>query len=187
MKKFKFAAADVAIGAVVSILVLGVFYMNWADGLESKLYDFRASLRAKGKAGDKVVLIGIDDKSIAEIGRYPWPRSYMAEMIDQLSEAGAEVIGLDIFFNNAELNPGLQKVRDLSAKYKADVAQITEKSKTAKTPLSDVVTTLDQAATIWITTKSFLPHSPSPKKLCCLCFSLKGRESGKAGKRFPTM
>ena len=86
MKKFKFAAADVAIGAVVSVLVLGVFYMNWADGLESKLYDFRASLRAKGKAGDKVVttggiigtitavrdtsfLIRSADKSILEIAR----------------------------------------------------------------------------------------------------------------------
>src|SRR5437899_10107676 len=124
MKKFKFAAADVAIGAVASILVLGIFYMNWADGLESKLYDFRAKLRSKGKAGDKVVLIGIDDKSIAEIGRYPWPRSYMAGMVDQLSEAGAEVIGLDIFFNNAELNPVLQKVRDLSDYKKAYVTYI---------------------------------------------------------------
>jgi CHASE2 domain-containing sensor protein/tRNA A-37 threonylcarbamoyl transferase component Bud32 len=185
MKKFKFAAADVAIGAVVSVLVLGVFYMNWADGLESKLYDFRASLRAKGKAGDKVVLVGIDDKSISEIGRYPWPRSYMAEMVDQLSEAGAEVIGLDIFFNNAELNPGLQKVRDLSAKYKADAALITEKNKNAKTPLTDVVASLDQAATELDNDEKLAASLAFSQKAVLPMFFTEGQGIGKSGKKIP--
>src|ERR687886_264052 len=109
MKKFQFAWLDVAIGAAVSIAVLLLFTFNWADGLENKLYDMRASLRAKGKAGDRVVLVAIDDKSQAEIGRWPWPRSYMAEMVDQLTESGAEVIGLDMVFDKPELNPGLDK------------------------------------------------------------------------------
>src|SRR5215472_2851135 len=94
MAKSKFAVADVAIGAVVSLLVLLAFYMQWADPMEQKLYDVRAKIRAKQNAGDTVVLVGIDDQSIREIGRWPWPRTYMAEMIDQLSDAGAKVIGL---------------------------------------------------------------------------------------------
>ena len=81
MAKSKFAWADVALGAVVSLLVLLTFWMQWADGVESRFYDARAKLRARAKAAENVVLVGIDDASIRRIGRWPWPRSYMAEMV----------------------------------------------------------------------------------------------------------
>jgi len=113
MAKLKFAWTDVLLGAVVSLVVMLVFWMNWADGLESKLYDARARMRARAKSGENVVLIGIDDRSIREIGRWPWPRSYIAEMIDQLAEAKAKVIGVDILFSDAELNPGLVEVKNM--------------------------------------------------------------------------
>src|SRR5258706_6361024 len=122
MKKFQFAWLDVAIGAAVSICVLLLFTFHGADGLENKLYDMRAKMRSRGKAGDKVVLVAIDDKSQAEIGRWPWPRNYMAEMVDQLTESGAEVIGLDMVFDKPELNPGLDKIRDLAKSYEEQAA-----------------------------------------------------------------
>jgi serine/threonine-protein kinase len=119
MGKRRFAWADVVLGAVVSLLVLGVFWLNLADGLEGKLYDMRARLRAGAKGADNVVLIGIDDDSIRTIGRWPWPRSYMAEMVNKLAENQAKVIGIDILLSNAELNPGLDEVRKLKAEYAA--------------------------------------------------------------------
>jgi CHASE2 domain-containing sensor protein/tRNA A-37 threonylcarbamoyl transferase component Bud32 len=123
MKRFRLHWADVAIGAVVSILMLAVFQFGWSDGLENKLYDVRARMRAAAKVSDQVVIVGIDDDSIREIGRYPWPRNYMAEMVDRLSEAGAKVIGLDILYSDAELNPGLAKVKELAAAYEAKAAE----------------------------------------------------------------
>jgi CHASE2 domain-containing sensor protein/tRNA A-37 threonylcarbamoyl transferase component Bud32 len=117
MGKSKFAWTDVALGVVVSLLVLLVFWMNLADGLEGKLYDMRARLRAGAKTADNVVLVGIDDDSIKSIGRWPWPRSYMAEMVNKLSEDQAKVIGLDVLFSNAEINPGLVEVRKLKEDY----------------------------------------------------------------------
>src|SRR3954447_113491 len=119
MVKRKFAWADCALGAVVSLLVLGVFWMNLAEGLEGKLYDMRARLRAGAKGAENVVLIGIDDDSIKAIGRWPWPRSYMAEMVNKLAENQAKVIGLDVLFTNAEINPGLEMIRGLKAEYAA--------------------------------------------------------------------
>lgn len=121
MAKPKFHWADVALGAVVSLVVLFIFWMQWAEGLEGKLYDIRARLRAGAKTAENVVLVGIDDDSIRQIGRWPWPRSYMAEMVDQLAEAQAKVIGLDIFFSDAELNPGLVEVRKIKDAYAAKV------------------------------------------------------------------
>jgi serine/threonine-protein kinase len=119
MGKRKFAWADVALGAVVSLLVLGVFWMNLAEGLEGKLYDMRARLRAGAKGAENVVLIGIDDDSIKAIGRWPWPRSYMAEMVNKLAENQAKVIALDIFISNPEINPGLEEVHKLKEEYAA--------------------------------------------------------------------
>ena len=109
MAKPKFAWADCATGLIVSLLVLLTFYRGWADGIEGKFYDMRARMRARAKTADNVVLVGIDDQSIRQIGRWPSPRVYIAAMVDQLAEAAAKVIGLDIFFSDAELNPGLQE------------------------------------------------------------------------------
>jgi len=75
MGKKKFAWTDVALGVVISLLILLTFWMQWADGLEGKMYDMRAKLRARAKGAENVVLVGIDDDSIRQIGRWPWPRS----------------------------------------------------------------------------------------------------------------
>ncbi len=133
--KRKIAWADVAIGAVVSLVVLFLFFFHWADGMEFKLYDMRAKLRAHSQASDNIILVGIDDQSIREIGRWPWPRSYMASMIDQLSNAGAKVIGVDVFFSDKELNPGLDEIRALAQvvaqkKGAADIEQLLNDSAT---------------------------------------------------------
>ena len=64
MAKKKFAWTDVALGVVVSLLILLTFWMQWADGIEGKLYDMRAKLRAQAKGAENVVLIGIEDDRI---------------------------------------------------------------------------------------------------------------------------
>lgn len=43
-----------------------------------------------------IVIVAIDDKSLAALGRWPWPRSRHAELINRLSAGGARVIGLDL-------------------------------------------------------------------------------------------
>ena len=45
-----------------------------------------------------VVLVMIDDQSLRTYGRWPWSRTTIAQLVRQLDEAGAQVIGLDILF-----------------------------------------------------------------------------------------
>jgi CHASE2 domain-containing sensor protein len=45
---------------------------------------------------DSLVLIAIDEDSLARIGRWPWPRTVHVAMLRKLTDAGAKVIGLDI-------------------------------------------------------------------------------------------
>lgn len=50
------------------------------------------------EARKEIVILGIDDKSLQEIGAWPWDRSVFSKVIDQLSNAGARVIGIDVLF-----------------------------------------------------------------------------------------
>ena len=48
-----------------------------------------------------IVIVGIDDASLAEFGKWAeWPRSLHTTAIDNLSAAGATVIGYDIIFTD---------------------------------------------------------------------------------------
>ena len=57
----------------------------------------------------------IDDASLKEIGWFPWPRTKMAEIIDELRLAGAKVVGLDILFPEPQ-EPRYEKQHDGSFK-----------------------------------------------------------------------
>lgn len=49
-----------------------------------------------------VVLVLIDDESLRTYGRWPWSRATMAQLVRQLDQAGAQIIGLDILFSEQQ-------------------------------------------------------------------------------------
>jgi CHASE2 domain-containing sensor protein/two-component sensor histidine kinase len=49
-----------------------------------------------------VVIVAVDDASIAELGRWPWPRSVHAALLDRLREAGARAVELDFLFTEPD-------------------------------------------------------------------------------------
>ena len=68
---------------------------------------------------DKIAVIAIDDQSIANIGRWPWPRDVHARMTDILAEAKAKVIGNSAFFFEPQIDPGLTYINKLLELYRA--------------------------------------------------------------------
>jgi diguanylate cyclase (GGDEF)-like protein len=59
------------------------------------------------KAGQDIVLITVDDDSLREVGiRWPWPRSVMARVIDNISAAGPAAICIDFVFAGKSVDPG---------------------------------------------------------------------------------
>jgi CHASE2 domain-containing sensor protein len=72
-------------------------------GMKSQAYDFVVKNRFRPPAPDpQIVLVDIDEASLAamapEYGRWPWPRSVMAEMVEALERAGVAAIVFDIVF-----------------------------------------------------------------------------------------
>lgn len=103
----------------VTLFMCGVYALdNWIKLLhpiELKTLDIRFKLRGKRAPGPEVVIIAIDDKSIKNIGRWPWPRSVFANIINILSEA--KVIGFDILFTESEEQLEFTRIRKLMARY----------------------------------------------------------------------
>ncbi len=100
-----FMAAGMAF--LSSLIVAGT--LSLFDGLfsdwENKTLDYRFRLRGSIPVDPRIVMIDIDDQSIGKIGRWPWDRTYHAQMIDILSESGVAVTGYDILFNSKTGGP----------------------------------------------------------------------------------
>ncbi|PYO26877.1 MAG: hypothetical protein DMD86_18950 [Candidatus Rokuibacteriota bacterium] len=104
------------IAAGVIALTFALFF--WAPGflktVETKLYDLHFTIRGVRSPGDQVVVAAIDEKSLAAIGRWPWPRSVLARLVRILSEGGAKVIALDILLSEPEVSGEIRAAEYLS-------------------------------------------------------------------------
>ena len=79
---------------------------------ELKSYDFKVRARGVRPVSGNVVIIAIDEKSLKDEGRWPWPRSKLANLVDRLSEAGVTVIGFDAFFPEKDTNIPFEAVQE---------------------------------------------------------------------------
>lgn len=116
MKKLAFWKSDWFLGVLVTLVFLGIANTDVMQSLERKVYDLgvRASSRV---ANDKIAVIAIDDESISNIGRWPWPREIHAKLIDMLSGAKAKIIGNTVFFSEPQIDPGLVYVNKIAQLY----------------------------------------------------------------------
>ncbi len=110
----KHPAASLGIGITLLFLLLAFARVPFIDALELKLYDVRMALRGGGGASDAVVLVDIDNDSIEKLGRWPWPRSRIAQGIDKIGEAGAKIIGLNIIYSEPEESTALRELSYLT-------------------------------------------------------------------------
>lgn len=79
---------------------------------EYKAYDILTALKQR-KDNSPVVVVAIDDEAVKNIGSWPWPRSYIADMIRRLSEYGAHTIGICLLYPDREINTGVQEIHQL--------------------------------------------------------------------------
>ena len=99
-KKGKEKGLFLLLGLFIAILVLFLNQTGLFERLELMTVDLRFKVNGKKLyRGNDVVLVAIRPEDIQVLGKFPWPRSYYAQVIDRLHAAGAKVICFDIFFS----------------------------------------------------------------------------------------
>lgn len=90
--------------AVLALLVL----LQWLDPapmerLRLQVFDMFQVAAPRSSEGDQgVVVVDIDEASIAELGQWPWPRTDLAVLTRRLGEAGAAVVAFDVVFSEED-------------------------------------------------------------------------------------
>ncbi|MEE8300054.1 MAG: adenylate/guanylate cyclase domain-containing protein [Desulfatiglandales bacterium] len=122
-----FTINPLSLTVYLTFLIILLFLIGppFLEIVELKTLDLRFKSRGIRKGSDAVVLAVIDEKSLDKEGRWPWPRSKIAGLIDYLSDDGAKVIAFDIGFLEPDENNNLSFIQQLEAK----VASLKLKSK----------------------------------------------------------
>jgi serine/threonine-protein kinase len=124
MKKISFFKADWFTGVLVALLFLFSAGTDVIQSLERKAYDWGV-LASSRDASDRVAVIAIDDESIANLGRWPWPREIQAQMLDILATGNVKIVGHTALFFEPQVDSGLD--------YILNIATVLEKTSLQKT------------------------------------------------------
>jgi CHASE2 domain-containing sensor protein/predicted Ser/Thr protein kinase len=146
MNKLLSWKSDWFAGLLVVVITLGVYAnTTWIERVENFAYDLGVRYSSRTPS-DKIAVIAIDDQSIANIGRWPWPREVQARMVDLLAGGHAKVVGNTTFFFEPQVDPGLNYIRrindfvdgsSLKASTQPDVVQLREMLQDASASLDN--------------------------------------------------
>jgi eukaryotic-like serine/threonine-protein kinase len=107
---------DLLITALIAIFYIFLSFRAFPllEGMERIIYGVEMRLDLPRSMGEnKIAIVNIDEKSLNQLGPWPWPRSLIAEMIRILKANGAKLIGLDLVFSQKEQNQGLKEIKEL--------------------------------------------------------------------------
>lgn len=83
--------------------------------LDAFLYDARLRLTMPRTVDARVVIADIDEKSLAELGRWPWRRDRIAQLLDRLfDDYRVAAVGFDVFFVEPDHSSGLPALEALA-------------------------------------------------------------------------
>lgn len=95
-------SALIGLVAFLACAALYEFQPQIFGDIEGRLLDARFRWRGPLPATDLVALVAIDDRSLATVGHWPWPRARLARLVEAIHNAGAQAVGLDIVFSETE-------------------------------------------------------------------------------------
>ena len=126
MKKYtKFYPMLISLTAVLIGILAYAYGVSFLDLMELRTVDLRFISRGKQTPDPNIVMAVIDEKSIAREGKWIWPRSKIAKLIRELSQAGAKVIAFDIGFLEPDQSKQhvFQVINQIKAKFQQDGTQ----------------------------------------------------------------
>jgi diguanylate cyclase (GGDEF)-like protein/PAS domain S-box-containing protein len=97
-------ASMVFVGAIACVVAIAIWSSGALDTLDRAYLDLQTRLLQR-ELSSEIVIVEIDAHTLKQLGQWPFPRSYHAEVLRKLERAGARTIFLDIDFS-ARSQPG---------------------------------------------------------------------------------
>ena len=93
-----------AIGLLLTAFVIALDSAGKLDWLDRTFYDLRVRVcQFFHKAPtDRLVHVDIDDGALETLGRWPWPRRVLADVLDELKAAGVKAVAFDVIFSERQ-------------------------------------------------------------------------------------
>jgi serine phosphatase RsbU (regulator of sigma subunit)/CHASE2 domain-containing sensor protein len=91
-----------AVAALCLLAALAVLALWPRHGLQLALFDAYQRAFPRQPASQPAVIVGIDEATLADLGQWPWPRHFLAALIDAIAAAQPATVGLDMFFPEAD-------------------------------------------------------------------------------------
>ncbi|GAB2182001.1 adenylate/guanylate cyclase domain-containing protein [Denitratisoma sp. agr-D3] len=109
------------LGCAIALVLLGhsvqLYRIPLISHLDAIAYDAKVRLTLPGGIDDKVVIVDIDEKSLAEVGRWPWGRDKLAKLMDRLfDQYKVAVVGFDVVFAEPDDSSGMGSLNRLASK-----------------------------------------------------------------------
>ena len=109
------------LGALCVIAFLGhaghVWEIPFVSVMDAYLYDARLRITMPDTVDDRVVVVDLDEKNLAEVGRWPWGRNTLAELVRRLvDDYKVSVIGFDVVFAEPDESSGLRVLEAIGRK-----------------------------------------------------------------------
>ena len=89
----------------LTLVLIGLMLLavrgNWFDRANFWVYDKTVMTSGRAAASD-ILILAIDEASLARHGRWPWSRQQVAEVLERLTQAGSGPVLLDVIFSEPE-------------------------------------------------------------------------------------
>ncbi|MDE3198092.1 MAG: CHASE2 domain-containing protein [Acidobacteriota bacterium] len=101
VSRLKRTSAPVTLAIILASAAFGMFVAWQAPGVDRYTHDWLMRIRGPRPVSDEIALVAIDDKSVASRGRFPWPRTILANAIDAVARQHPRAIALDVLVADA--------------------------------------------------------------------------------------
>jgi len=102
--KFSWRTFVVGVVLIAVMFALDFRFFHAFERMDLIAYDLRINAITPRPSSGVVVIVAIDDRSIAQIGQWPWPRAVEARLVDALRDYKVKVIGFDAIFSEPDDN-----------------------------------------------------------------------------------
>jgi len=110
----KFFKYLIVTSLISTTIVLSYLYIpKTLESLDNRLRDYMFIVRGEEPQSQNVVIIDIDDKSLEQIGQWPWSRNTVSQMLVNLTQAGIGLIAFDIVFAEEDRSNPIKLVKKL--------------------------------------------------------------------------